>query len=36
MRVRMVEGSQMSRKLTVQDDLLWADEMKHAWEAQKQ
>lgn len=35
-RVRMVEGSSMSRKLTVQDDLLWAEEMKHAWEAQKQ
>lgn len=36
MRVRMVDGSAMSRKLTVRDDLLWAVEMKHIWEAQKQ
>lgn len=35
-RVRMVEGDAMSRKLTVPDDMLWATEMKHAWEAQKQ
>lgn len=34
-RVRMVDGSNMSRKLTTPDDLLWAEDMKHAWEAQK-
>ncbi|MEE0510875.1 MAG: 2-C-methyl-D-erythritol 4-phosphate cytidylyltransferase [Peptococcaceae bacterium] len=34
-RVRMVDGDAMSRKLTVPDDMLWAVEMKHAWEAQK-
>lgn len=34
-RVRMVAGSNMSRKLTTPDDLLWADKMKQAWEAQK-
>lgn len=33
-RVRMVAGSAMSRKLTVPEDLLWAEAMKHAWEEQ--
>lgn len=35
-RVRMVEGAAMSRKLTVQEDLLLAENMKHEWEAQRQ
>lgn len=34
-RVRMVDGSSLSRKLTVPEDLFWATEMKHAWEAEK-
>lgn len=34
-RVRMVEGAAMSRKLTVQDDLLLAEKMKREWEAQR-
>lgn len=33
-RVRMVEGDLMARKLTVQDDFLWANAMKKQWEAQ--
>ena len=35
-RVRMVDGSGMSRKLTVPEDLFWATEMKHIWEEEKQ
>lgn len=35
-RVRMVEGAAMSRKLTVQEDLLLAENMKREWEAQRQ
>lgn len=34
-RVRMVDGSTMSKKLTIQDDLLWVEQMKTVWEAQK-
>ena len=34
-RVRMVDGDLMARKLTVQDDFLWANDMKEKWEAQK-
>lgn len=34
-RVRMVDGDTMSRKLTIQDDLLWVERMKSAWEEQK-
>lgn len=34
-RVRMVDGATMSKKLTIQDDLLWVEQMKILWEAQK-
>ena len=34
-RVRMVDGSLMSKKLAVQDDLLWVEQMKAIWEDQK-
>lgn len=34
-RVRMVDGATMSKKLTIQDDLLWVEQMKQEWEEQK-
>lgn len=34
-RVRMVDGASMSKKLTIQDDLIWVEQMKHEWEEQK-
>lgn len=34
-RVRMVDGAIMTKKLTIQDDLMWVEQMKKVWEDQK-